>query len=63
MMISPGVFFHFSKILIFRFGRGWGGGGGVYVKEQKMAHIDKKCCPSHFVFRAGIDNWDESWVS
>ena len=61
MMISPGVFFHFSKILIFRFGRG--GGGGPPVKQQKMAHIDKKCCPSHLVFRAGIDNWDESWVS
>ena len=60
MMISPGVFFHFSKILIFRFGRG---GWGVGVKQQKMAHIDKKCCPSHLVFRAGIDNWDESWVS
>ena len=63
MMISPGVFFHFSKILIFRFGRGWGGRGGGSVKQQKMAHIDKKCCPSHLVFRAGIDNWDESWVS
>ena len=42
---------------------GGGGGGGGSVKQQKMAHIDKKCCPSHLVFRAGIDNWDESWVS
>ena len=42
---------------------GGGGGRGGSVKQQKMAHIDKKCCPSHLVFRTGIDNWDESWVS
>ena len=55
----------YLQVFFFIFPKFWfldlvGGGG---VKRQKMAHIDKKCCPSHLVFRAGIDNWDESWVS
>ena len=36
MMISPGVFFPFSKILIL-----WGVRG---AKEQKMVQNDKKLC-------------------
>ena len=39
--MSPGVFFFFFKILIFRAFRG--------VKRQKMVQNDKKLCPSRFI--------------
>ena len=38
MMISPGVFFHFSKILIFQV-RG--------IKGQKWSKMTKKFCCTH----------------
>ena len=42
-MITPGVFFHFFKFLIF-----W----VIGVKEQKMAKNEKKKkCQLHFIFQ------------
>ena len=46
MMISPGVFFMFSKILIFQIFR--------RVKGEKMAQHDKKNCPSYLYISGTI---------
>ena len=46
MIISPGIFFNFFKILIFWGVVGVGWEGGVGVKVQKMVQNDKKFCRS-----------------
>ena len=48
-MISPGLFFHFFKILIF-----WVVNG---LKGQKMAQNDKKFCLLHFISQESYTIW------
>ena len=49
MIISPGVFFHFFKILIFWVVRG--------VKRQKIVQNGKKFCPSHLISQEPYIIW------
>ena len=49
MIISPGVFFHFFKILIFCVANG--------VKGQKMVQDEKKFCHSHLISQEPYIIW------
>ena len=46
MIISPGVFFHFLKILIFWFASG--------IKGQKMTQNDKSFCLLHLISQESL---------
>ena len=50
MIISPGVFFHFFKILIFQVVRG--------VKGLKLVQNDKKFCPLHAPYLRSHTSYD-----
>ena len=48
-LISPGIFFIFSKLLIFQVVRG--------VKGQKMVQNNKKFCQPHFISQESFIIW------